>query len=513
LVSFPNGFDASGSYNSTFVYVNKSTFETTELSYDVATITATEMAHNGTAIAGVVIDSITSSYMSGATVYISNSTWSDTNVTSATGWYLFDNLDPESDYDFVTVMNGYLSNNTEFTTDELNSIVYESIYITPVYALNLDIFDLDTQERMYNSISITITEGIVTTNSTTTLSGTANFSMEYGSYSLLMTTDGYEDYIASFTLSSNLTTSIYMTAIPDYSSTMDYPIPPRTVRFVCQDSFGVRLSGVEISAVGHASTMPDWGLFSVIFGWSAAYTSTSFSNDTMTGTTGDDGSVTFMMSDVLQYEMTFTDVTRDISDTLYVTPKEDTYLITLGSKPFEAEYEWVNMTMYAVEPNSSYTTLYGYYDDPNLHTTSTNFTVRNSSGTVIYYNVRTGENVFTETYDVSHVTGDQYTWGIAAAHTDYGTLTQYNSITLHSRLIELGLEDAYYTWISIIFLFLLLPMFSGRNTVYGYVVMPIIAGMFYWFGWFPITELLITGVIILGIVLFLSKRKAQGEGT
>jgi PKD repeat protein len=514
LVTSANGFGSSGVYNTLIVAVDKVTGEDILLDYDSAIVLADSIQHDGTAIAGIVYDYATYAAQSGATVTLSNNTWSDTNTTSATGWYLFDNLAPSTSYDISVVKNGYVTNETTVSAGVQNSITYSYIFITPVHSLGIDIYDLDTLSRIYSSVSVVLTSGVETANTTATTEGYVNFTNAYDTYVITASCDGYTTYTSSsFVLSTNTTESIYLDPVPDYSSNIDYTIPPRSVRFVCQDVFGNRIEGVTVSARGYSTSLPDWGILSVVFGWISPYSNSSLSNDTMSGVTGYDGVITFMMTDSLQYQMNFTEPTRSIDDTLTLTPKDDTYIITLGTRPFTATYEWVNISLYAEDTNSSYTTLYAIYNDPNLHTTSTNFTVWNVSGSLIYSNVTTGVNSYTDAYAVSHTTGDQYSWGIYAVQTDYGTIQRYSSVTLHSRLIELGLEEVYYTWISIIFLFLMLPMFSGRNTIYGYVVIPVIAGMFYFIGWLNVTYLLITGVIILGIILFMSKRKAQGEGT
>jgi hypothetical protein len=223
--------------------------------------------------------------------------------------------------------------------------------------------------------------------------------------------------------------------------------------------------------------------------------------------------VVFLMTESLQYMMDFNETTRGIHESLTLYPKDDTYVITLGTSPFaEPSVQYINISLYTSEPNSSATTLWASYNDPNLHTTSANFTVRNASGYVLYSHVTGGSSSFTDSYTVSHVTGTQYTWGIAAVQTDYGNISRYTSTTLHSRLIELGLEDMYYNWISLIFLFILIGLFSGRSVIYGYVVFPLVMGIFYFIGWLQITYVLASGVIILGIMLFLSKRQFQGEG-
>lgn len=419
-------------------------------------------------------------------------------------------LAPLTNYTITATKNGYMPNTSSISAPSYGNYTLFDIFMNEYYNLTVNVIAADSNTHITTTCLVALSDG----QSTNTTTGIAYFDAIYGSYTVAAAATGYYTNSTSVVLDTDKTVNIYMTTLPpDYSSTIDYTIAPRNVRFICVDHFGQRLKNVEVSAVGYGTTLPDWGILNVVFGWLSTYTNASMSNDTMIGTTGDDGSVVFLMTESLQYNMDFNETTRGIHETLTLYPKDDTYIITLGTSPFaEPDVQYINISLYTSEPNTTATTLWASYNDPNLHTTSANFTVRNASGYVLYSHITSGSNAFTDSYTVSHVTGTQYTWGIIAVQTDYGNISRYASTTLHSRLIELGLEDMYYNWISLIFLFILIGLFSGRSVIYGYVVFPLVMGVFYFIGWLQVSYLLASGVIILGIMLFLSKRQFQGEG-
>lgn len=418
-------------------------------------------------------------------------------------------LAPLTTYTITAAKTGYMTNTSSVVAPTYGNYTLFDILMQGYYTLTVNVKDASTNTLITSGLTVTLSDG-QTFNTTT---GQAQFQAVYGAYTVGASGTGYYYSSTSVLLDANKEVTIYMNEMPDYASTIDYTIAPRNVRFICVDHFGQRLNDVSVSAVGYSTTLPDWGILNVVFGWLTSYTNSSVTNDTMRGTTGDDGSVVFLMTESLQYQMSFVESSRGINETLTLYPKDDSYVITLGSSPFEEPaIQHINITMYTTEPNSTATTLWAYYNDPNAHTTSANFTVRNASGYLLYSHVTSGSNTFTDSYTVSHVTGTQYTWGILAQQTDYGSVSRYASTTLHSRLIELGLEDMYYNWISLIFLFILIGLFSGRSVIYGYVVFPLIAGLFYFIGWLDVGYILISGVIILGLMLFLSKKQFQGEG-
>lgn len=73
-------------------------------------------------------------------------------------------------------------------------------------------------------------------------------------------------------------------------------------------------------------------------------------------------------------------------------------------------------------------------------------------------------------------------------------------------------------WIALGFLFLLASTFSERTSKYGYVLIPLFAGMFAYFGWLPIEYLSVVIPLLLsmGVITFLKEQfraKLGGYGS
>jgi len=95
------------------------------------TIEITEPTIEGTAINGVVYEVLDggSQDVSGALVSIYNSTWSDSLITGANGYYLFKNLKESDTYSLQTTKQGYVDSSIELVTTINNSTVTRNILL------------------------------------------------------------------------------------------------------------------------------------------------------------------------------------------------------------------------------------------------------------------------------------------------------------------------------------------------------------------------------------------------
>jgi hypothetical protein len=120
----------------------------------------------------------------------------------------------------------------------------------------------------------------------------------------------------------------------------------------------------------------------------------------------------------------------------------------------------------------------------------------------------TGGATASDSYVVAHTSGASYVWGVVASHQDFGTVEKWNGITLHSRLIDLGLEEVYYVWISIAAIIMFTAIFSGSNSKYGYILVPLFAGILWWIGWMPVSFLVWSSMLAVGVIAYFTR--AQG---
>lgn len=355
-----------------------------------------------------------------------------------------------------------------------------------------------------------------------------NWSFGDGSYS---GTNGSVNHVYSYTgiytVKLNLTNA---GQIPESITKTDYitilgtnPITwysPNQVRFTVLNYVGSNVVGARVNATYIESTMPEataW-LQSIYGVDSSIATQMLSSNTTMSGVTGSDGAVVFTMHSSLQYNITATNGSTVVSTLLY--PKEADYNIWLPPPTVENLYEQVNATLQVTEPNASYFTMSTDYQDHAAKTSSLLFYVNASNGTPVYSTtVAPGSEITTLNYTLPNVRGNSYYYGIRATRTD-GNVSLDQGVTNKGPsgvLVDLRLPSAtYYPWIALFILFLVTSLSSKNNIRFMALLMPILAAMFWWFGWMNGAYLasVIPFACLLGAVYYMkgSLRENYGVG-
>lgn len=440
------------------------------------------------------------------TVTASNGTWNGTATVTDTGVWYFDNLEPNAAYDFTASDEGYVTNTVQATMGAPDSFTVVEIVLAGVYDVTIEIHDAESYAIIYKPVSLTLSNGVKGNTST----GSYVFTnLQYAQYVVTAACEGYTAGGLSFVAYGDHTEYLYLSKLPvSGGSSIQYDIPPKPVEILARNIFGVPLSGVAVSVQGGATTLPDRGLLAAFFGWGDDYSSADLANATMTGTTGSDGGITFMMTDALKYNVTFSDPARGIDETVELMPHDTQYMFILGSMGAAPVAGMPNMTLWADGAEGASPTLRGYYSDPAGTTSALYFVVERINGTV-----RTEVNnqslgavqTASPSYAVDHTTGAMYSWGFRATTPDRGALQQWNGITLHSRLVELPIEESAYFWVSMCLVFLFAGLFSGNNIKYGFVAFPMFCGVLWYIGWLDIAGITLGIVMVLGVLMYLAK--------
>lgn len=440
------------------------------------------------------------------TVVASNGTWNGTATVTDTGVWYFDNLEPNTAYDFTASDEGYVTNTVEATMGGPDSFTVVEIVLAGVYDVTIEIHDAESYAIIYKPVSLTLSNGVKGNTST----GSYVFTnLQYAQYVVTAACEGYTAGGLSFVAYGDHTEYLYLSKLPvSGGSSIQYDIPPKPVEILARNIFGVPLAGVAVSVQGGATTLPDRGLLAAFFGWGDDYSSADLANATMTGTTGSDGGITFMMTDALKYTVTFSDPARGIDETVELMPHDTQYMFILGSMGAAPVAGMPNMTLWADGAEGASPTLRGYYSDPAGTTSALYFVVERINGTV-----RTEVNnqslgavqTASPSFAVNHTTGAMYSWGFRATTPDRGALQQWNGITLHSRLVELPIEESMYFWVSMCLVFLFAGLFSGNNIKYGFVAFPMFCGVLWYIGWLDIAGITLGIVMVLGILMYLAK--------
>lgn len=457
---------------------------------------------NGTSVGGLIYEAPYWSVSSGALVTLSNSTWSDTDLTEAGGWYQFDNLTP-SQYNISVSKTGFA--NTFGTVTPLeNYFTRKDVYIDIEYTLTVNAKDLSSLGLITGD---TVTISLSTGQSSTTTTGSVTFTgLSYNVYDIVAACDGYYAGYSTIILDDDMTVDVYLQSIGDLSGPASNYIP-HPVRFTYVDAYGNPITGATVTANAQESTNP-WGWLSSVFGFNTNLTDI---NTTLSGTTGHDGTLSFLMVETVQYRVHCVKPSAGIDHTVDIYPKESEYFIRIGSLPLVGSYPTYSLNATTIGGN---VILFGNYTDTSGSSSGVRFIVRNSTSEVYNTSVTLTGGSGSASYAVNNTRGDQYTFGITAEHTTHGTIQKWIDITLKGtgRMIDFGSgwTDFMYLVMSIAAIFLVGGCFGEIDVRLGAIFIPITGGIFTFIGWMgEVYGPLITIAGVLGALYYM--RSKAGE--
>lgn len=440
------------------------------------------------------------------TVTASNGSWTGTaTMTMDHVWY-FQDLEPSSGYNFTASADGYITQSVQATMGAAGSFTVVPIVLDGVYDVTITVKDATSNAFILQPVQLTLSNGQTGNTST----GSYTFTnLEYATYVVSAASEGYTQGGISFLAYGDHTEYLYLSKTPvGGGNNIEYAIPPKHVDLIARNIFGAPLSGVNVTVQGQSTTLPDPSILDAIFGWVDDYSDVDMANVTMTGVTGSDGGVSFMMTDAVRYLVTFTDPTRGISETVELMPHDTQYMFILGSMSATPSAGMPNMTLWVDGEEGASPALRGYYSDPAGTTSALYFIVESINGTTrteVGNQSLGAVQTASPSYTVNHTTGAMYSWGFRATTPDRGVLQQWNGITLHSRLVTLPIEESAYFWISMILVFVFAGLFSGNNIKYGFVAFPMFCGVLWYIGWLDVAGITLGIVMVLGVLMYLAK--------
>jgi len=195
----------------------------------------------------------------------------------------------------------------------------------------------------------------------------------------------------------------------------------RQVRIKAVDAYGAPIIGANVTASYINSSLPSTDISWLIsaFGVSADV-ATEMTNSAlaMTGWTGADGSVTFVMFPSLTYGITLTNTSVGLSHYTTISPTDSDYVVYAALSQSESakfnvtQQQISNATLYITEPNNSYVTFNLIYYDGSALTTNLLFNVTCWDNMTPMYYIdfgNPGKNVITDSnYTVPNVRGQEW---------------------------------------------------------------------------------------------------------
>ncbi len=454
--------------------------------------------HNGTAIGGLVQSFPYYQNISNATVKISNETWNTSTNTNSMGYYMFDNLSYD-EYTLSATALSYHESDEEKVQTINDTFVYQHFLLTRLYNISVYAKDGNTLETIYNFTTYLGTE------SNTTTTGVSDFSdFEYGYYVLSVESPGYYTYSDYLLVDDDKNLTVYLLSSPpppEYNATTP-GLVPHIVELRFRNFYGTPVTDVEVTATP-VETSGVWGWLKSIFGYTE---NIGITNTTLKGITDTNGAISFPMVEVMKYKVNYKKGDIDKTFTLY--PKEDQYDVFLPYSTPDLVTEGVSLNISVHTINSTHSNITFSYSD------TTNKTTR----VYLFADIESenyGNQTFLSTsniiYNITVRSNDEYISGIVAEKSDFEgeDIVLTKVIKFKELLIDLGIKDEYYTWISVLCIFFLSGLFSTAISKYGYIIVPCSIGCFYYIGWLDVSKTLVIIVIVLGVLLYYSKRERE----
>lgn len=395
--------------------------------------------------------------------------------------------------------------------------VQQDIWMTGAYLVRFTLNDANG--NLISNATILSSSG---QTNTTGVNGVGEITENFGSSTITFSADGYYSRVISYIIDDDADYTVTLTRI---STPVTLPpsirYVPHLVRFVVKDFYGQPVSEINVTSQSVSSTASDNWILNLL---GLDMTTIPLTNSTLAGTSGTDGSVVFMMLETVQYQVTFTNVAKGVSEVVTLYPKEDSYLVLVStSAAGDADSNWGvgSGTIYRQLASSQTGTKFFLnlsYIDSEHYTSSVFFYVEDGNRTPVYNTTYSGHsNNFSYMIDpFPH--GASYYYGYTATNSAYGTLSGNAIATTHSRLLApleyLGWDTSWYMWITVVCLVCFAALFSGTTNIYGTLLLPIWALMFGYFGWLDWCPWEFqVGVAVLGALVFISKIYSRtGDG-
>lgn len=270
--------------------------------------------YNGTAIGGLVLCAPYYQALNGATVNLWNSSWSDDTASSATGYYLFDDI-VNGSFTGNATMEGYSTASGEEITTALSTYTYQNYLLQPQNTLTVKAKDVSTHATIM-SFSMVFEEGA--TYETT--EGFVNITTGIGIYKVEVTADGYYVGIDYATVIDDTELTLYLVPIEESGEGIYYP--SHYVSFLVQSITGERYEGINTTVYIAAD-----------------------SNAIYSDVTGSDGVVGFELNETTLYRLTFVNATQGINEEFTLYPIDTEYIVIVSSSiSFDPGTPDINLT-------------------------------------------------------------------------------------------------------------------------------------------------------------------------
>jgi hypothetical protein len=437
---------------------------------------------NGTAIYGLVTADPYNFAVPGATV---TCTGQNSTVTNTGGYYHFDNLTNSTAYTVQASATGYgTSSLATVTTGIENSGTRQDLLLQMGFNITVGVIDYYSGAYI-SGANVQVNGG---TDQTTNAGGKTSYNLPYGYYTFSATKADYDAGNTSGTISMNQTVYISLTPNGSTSQNQNLLYTPHLTRMYFTDEWGNRLSGLTVTATPTGqSTAPTSWLNSIL----GLPTGANMQNTTLSGTTAADGSISFLMVEILNYNVVASGVSpingATINQQIAFYPKDTDYSIKINTGLH------TNLQAYPVyslnaTPNANSTQFNLSMNYTGTNTTTLTFYVIKNNVTVVYSTVLGGGG--SASYLANNTRGDTYTYGFNATNSmgENNVVQAWQDITMKGSgaLFDFGLSSEVRMWIALASIFVFAAFWGTTTIKQGAFLTPFVGAGFWWYvGWLP----------------------------
>ena len=336
--------------------------------------------------------------------------------------------------------------------------------------VQLVVKDVETNERIMG-----FTANMMDTTKTSTSGETVWTNVTNGEHLITVTADGYATGTTTiYMANSYINTTVYLLRQSPYYT-------PHWVRFYLTNILMQGYADVNVTV---------------------EYISAAGENITLTGITGTDGAVAFLLTPTFRHTITFTNASQGIDKTITLYPKATEYwIIAKATESGWADYDYdptryIHIGVSKNEINDTHAFInVTYLDDLNM-TTALRMWVNQTNASDLLGDqimidswISPGSNNSTShSFIVSDYRGQDYMVYVWHEHDEFGT-TYSRPIRFIGILIDLGLPTISYAYMSFAILFFMAAMFGATSTSIGGIVTCVTGWLLYAIGWLGILGL------------------------
>lgn len=452
----------------------------------------------------------------GATVSITNYTWSDTNTTTAFGYYEFnsgDGLNASCEYMLNVSATGYFTSNDTNVTAAAASFTELYFVLEPSLTLTLRARDRDTGGYLsvfnatINSTVYSTTDGVLVISS-----------LGYQWYEdIPIQAPDYQMALLTILMYEDKEETVELSRVPAASvAGIGMYMPPHNVHFTVQDIFFRKKEDVSVTVAVLDTTMADWNWLHSIYGYDE---DTYTQNTTMSDITDSMGGVTFLMVPAIRYKIKFVNDALGIDKTMNIYPHKNDYTVIVSSGLFGGlsnllseqpsiigDEVIVTFSQNKITEQKCYLNI--TYNDTTLNTNSIFFYVNDSSNTVLN-SVTKNLDYYEYSYLLNNISGNTFLYGLVVDHKEYGVLREGKVVHFAKRILVIdGWTEGYYFWSSFAFIFTIGALFTGITVKYAAVIVPIFSWLFWYMGWliFTYDTIILMIITAIGIAFYITDK-------